>query len=137
MAIFRHFNTLISKLGANGLEIYQGTIETSYGGMGVKLGNGVIDIWRAGTTVGKISGSYYAGLSNTLELYGGHNVLVTSRDRSIKYSLEDPNLYQQFHGHAFTGNVKLNNDLIAFGKTFTKVKAGNTLTSSDYVMVAN
>lgn len=130
-------NTLIGKLGTNGLEIYQGTIETSYGGMGVKLGNGVIDILRNGTTVGKISGSYYAGLSNTLELYGGHNVLVTSRGRSIKYSLEDPDLYQQFHGHAFTGDVKLNNNLIAFGKTFNKVKQGSTLTSSDYVMVAN
>ncbi len=111
----------------------------------VRLYNGKLEIgsgnsaggnssWMQNIT-GTIYGAYYRlhplPSEESIVIEGSKSVYIRSNwYSSIGYGLGSS-------GHVFNGNVTLNNNIIAFGKTFTKVKQGTSLTSSDYIMVAN
>ncbi len=119
------YNTSMNKT----VRLYNGKLEIGSGNSAGGNGSWFQNI------IGSIYGEYYrlAPLPSeeSLIIHANKSLYLKSTYySSVGYGLGSS-------GHVFTGNVTLNSNIIAFGKTFTKVKQGSMLTSSDYVMVAN
>ena len=125
--------TVNSSTGAVGIF---GNLKTGSGNRRNEIADGVISVYAENTTpqgggykCGSIYGYYYRWGLNP---YTASLILNGNNEVAIKLDVSgSPEYHLTSAAHNFTGNI------VAFGKTFNKTKAGNALTSSDYVMVAN
>ncbi|GEM_PF-1992995 len=113
-----------------------GNLKTGSGNKRNEIANGVVDFYAensspqsGGYKCGSIYGYYYRWGVNP---YTASLILNGNTEVAMKIDVSgSPEYHLTSSAHQFTGNI------VAFGKTFTKTKAGNSLTSTDHVMVAN